>query len=411
MRISKVMPAKKWMLVISCIGVLGLVALSGFVLFDATKAQVDITEDGEKQTIQTHADTVAELLNEEEITVGEHDDISPNMDAAIEDGMEINYKTAKQVTVTIDKDEDIYYTTVDTIGDFLDEESIKTGKHDDISVKRNDNIKDNQKINIDRAYQVTISDSGEESMFWTTGATIEQLLQDHDISLNDADKVKPALDKKAKEDKTIKIVRVETDTDRVKESLDFDTVTEEDSSLQQGKEKVVSEGKKGTMVKDYEITMEDGEEVDRELVNKEVKKESENRVVAIGTKEPKPEQEQKSDVVTLSNSKSNTSSEDSSSSSSEEFYMTATGYTAYCNGCSGITATGINLKDNPDAKVVAVDPSVIPLGSKVWVEGYGEAIAGDTGGAIKGNRIDIFVPDKADTHKYNMKEVKVKVLD
>lgn len=42
-------------------------------------------------------------------------------------------------------------------------------------------------------------------------------------------------------------------------------------------------------------------------------------------------------------------------------------------------------------KMIAVDPKVIPLGSKVWVEGYGEAIAGDTGGAIKGNRIDILL--------------------
>ena len=42
-------------------------------------------------------------------------------------------------------------------------------------------------------------------------------------------------------------------------------------------------------------------------------------------------------------------------------------------------------------KMMAVDPKVIPLGSKVWVEGYGEAIAGDTGGAIKGNRIDILL--------------------
>ena len=56
------------------------------------------------------------------------------------------------------------------------------------------------------------------------------------------------------------------------------------------------------------------------------------------------------------------------------------------------TATGINLRSNPNLKVIAVDPSVIPLGSKVWVEGYGYAVAGDTGGAIKGNKIDLFMP-------------------
>src|SRR5699024_3794332 len=84
----------------------------------------------------------------------------------------------------------------------------------------------------------------------------------------------------------------------------------------------------------------------------------------------------------LVNKKSN---KEPSNDSIKEITMSATGSTAKCTGCSGITATGIDLNKNPNAKVVAVDPSVIPLGSRVWVSGYGEAIAGDTGGAIKGN--------------------------
>ncbi|WP_053366781.1 3D domain-containing protein [Bacillus sp. FJAT-27245] len=97
--------------------------------------------------------------------------------------------------------------------------------------------------------------------------------------------------------------------------------------------------------------------------------------------------------------------------SGKELIVTATAYTASCEGCSGITATGINLKNNPGAKVISVDPSVIPLGSKVYVEGYGYAVAGDTGGAIKGNRIDIFIPSKDAALKYGVQSVKVKILD
>jgi 3D (Asp-Asp-Asp) domain-containing protein len=95
----------------------------------------------------------------------------------------------------------------------------------------------------------------------------------------------------------------------------------------------------------------------------------------------------------------------------KEISVKATAYTASCEGCSGVTATGINLKADPNAKVISVDPNVIPLGSKVLVEGYGVATAADTGGAIKGNRIDIFIPSKQAAINYGAKKVKVKILN
>jgi len=99
------------------------------------------------------------------------------------------------------------------------------------------------------------------------------------------------------------------------------------------------------------------------------------------------------------------------SAGSKVIVMEASAYTASCKGCTGITATGINLKENPNTKVISVDPSVIPLGSKVNVEGYGVAIAGDTGGAIKGKRIDVFIPNKQDAINFGRKQVKVTILD
>lgn len=94
-----------------------------------------------------------------------------------------------------------------------------------------------------------------------------------------------------------------------------------------------------------------------------------------------------------------------------EMLVTATAYTAYCTGCSGTTAYGIDLRANPNQKVIAVDPKIIPLGTKVWVEGYGEAIAGDTGGAIKGNKIDVFIPSQESALAWGVKQVKIKVLN
>lgn len=93
-----------------------------------------------------------------------------------------------------------------------------------------------------------------------------------------------------------------------------------------------------------------------------------------------------------------------------EFMVSTTAYTAYCRGCSGITKTGINLKKNPNLKVIAVDPRVIKLGTKVYVEGYGYAIAGDTGSAIKGNKIDVFMPNHSSALRWGRKTVKIKIL-
>jgi 3D (Asp-Asp-Asp) domain-containing protein len=95
----------------------------------------------------------------------------------------------------------------------------------------------------------------------------------------------------------------------------------------------------------------------------------------------------------------------------KEITVEATAYTAECEGCIGITKTGVDLNANPDTKVIAVDPSIIPLGSKVYVEGYGYATAEDTGGAIKGNRIDVFVPEQNDALQWGRKQVKVTIID
>lgn len=108
--------------------------------------------------------------------------------------------------------------------------------------------------------------------------------------------------------------------------------------------------------------------------------------------------------------KTTTPSRSTSGTVAKEFTVSATAYTAYCKGCSGITRTGLNLKKNPGLKVIAVDPKVIPLGTKVHVEGYGYAVAGDTGGAIKGKKIDVFIPTQSSALKWGRKNVKIKIL-
>ena len=140
----------------------------------------------------------------------------------------------------------------------------------------------------------------------------------------------------------------------MEESVDFAVEKKNDSSLLKGTEKVVTQGQKGKVERTYVTVKENGEVVSKSVTEEKVVEEPITEVVAVGTK-----------VVTASVSRS-----DSEPASGKEFYVEATAYTPYCSGCSGISATGINLRSNSSLKVIAVDPNVIELGSKVWVEGY-----------------------------------------
>lgn len=114
---------------------------------------------------------------------------------------------------------------------------------------------------------------------------------------------------------------------------------------------------------------------------------------------------------------SNTSSTSNSSeatatttniSTSKTLVMQSTGYSTEQSGLSAYSATGINLREHPNC--IAVDPSVIPLGSIVWVSGYGVTVAGDTGGAIKGNIIDVHFATVGQANSWGRRTVTVKIL-
>ena len=96
---------------------------------------------------------------------------------------------------------------------------------------------------------------------------------------------------------------------------------------------------------------------------------------------------------------------------SVEFYVESTAYSVEKSSPSErITAAGIDIGKNPNIKLIAVDPKVIPLRTKVYVDGYGEAIAGDTGGAIKGKKIDVLFPTDKEARQWGRKTVKIRIL-
>ncbi|MDE5416005.1 G5 and 3D domain-containing protein [Alkalihalobacterium chitinilyticum] len=385
-----------------------VIGTMSFAIYETTKANVTVTADEEEVTIRTHANTVAEVMEELGYVVGEYDELEPAISEKITGNMSISWKIAKEINVAINGDEKQVWTTADSVEDLIAQLDITVKEHDKISPSLNTEIQPEMNVTYESAFMVRVTSDGEEHEVWTTSTTVADFLEKESITLGELDRVEPALEDILNTEEEIKVVRVEKVTDVVEETVAFATVTKNDSSLQKGKEKVVDSGQSGLVEKHYEVVLEDGKEVSRELIKTETTRESKDRVVAVGTRQPTPTVSRGSSPTQTSTSQSSPSQ---SSPSGKTLRVSATAYTANCSGCSGITATGINLKNNRNMKVIAVDPNVIPLGSRVHVEGYGTAIAGDTGGAIRGNKIDVHVPTKADAFNWGRRTVTITILD
>jgi uncharacterized protein YabE (DUF348 family) len=386
---SKSMSKKKWA-VISASFVVFATTL-GILTFEGTKETVALTLDGEKKIVKTHADTIQELFDELDISLRSEDYVSQKLDTKVKDNLKIVWKPAKQVEMVIDNEKKTIWTTADTVAEVLTEQEIALKEFDEVDPKPEEAIKSNMSIAIQKAFQLTLNNGGTKNKVWTTSTTVADFLAGQGITLQPLDRVEPTLDASVKENAVINVVRIEKVTDVVEEPINFAVVTRKDAKLQKGKEKVVSNGQKGLLTKEYEVILENGKEVSRKLVSEKKVREKKDQIVAVGTK-----------VIQKQVSRG--------MSTGVEYYVTSTAYTANCNGCSGRTATGINLHQNPNIKVIAVDPRVIPLGTKVYVEGYGYAVAADTGSAIKGNKIDVFFPTKSQAYRWGNRTVKIKIL-
>lgn len=389
---SKTLSKKK--LVIFSASFLVFVAALGIFMYEGTKKTVALTLDGQERVIKTHANTIQDLFNDLDISLRSEDYLSLAVNTKVKENLSIVWKPAKQVEVIQDQEKKTYWTAADTVKDFLKEQNIVVNEHDKLNLNPDAKLKKDMKIAIQRAFPLKVVVGGKEQDVWSTSTTVADFLSQQGITLNELDRVEPELKQTVTKDDVINVIRVEKVTDVVEEPINFAVITKNDSNLEKGKQKVVSQGQEGLLSKHYEVILENGKEVSRKLVSEKKVKEKQDKVVAMGTK-----------VIVAQVSRGE------SEPAGKEFYVTSTAYTANCSGCSGRTATGINLRANPNIKVIAVDPSVIPLGTKVYVEGYGYAIAADKGSAVKGYKIDVFFPSTSDAYRWGRKRVKIKILN
>ncbi|MCM3136446.1 ubiquitin-like domain-containing protein [Paenibacillus polysaccharolyticus] len=314
-------------------------------------------------------------------------------------------QAGKQVSLVIDGKAQVVETRTGMLQEMLEEQSITVSPHDKVSMPMNGAITDGDRIVIERAVPVNITADGDTKTLYTTDSSVQGVIQQAGIEVANHDKVYPALGTAIKADMKIRVVRVTKHTVDVKHPIAYKVVKTADPSLFQGDNRVVVKGKEGTIVQHIEKVFQDGELVSKKVVGKTVASNRVDKVIAVGTKAKPVVKEPEVQLVSAKTSTAKkavtTNSKKTSASGSKVITVSGNSFkyskvlknvsmTAYSSEEPGIgtkTASGTRVTEG---RTIAVDPKVIPIGWWVYIEGLGFRRAEDTGGAIKGNKIDVY---------------------
>lgn len=309
----------------------------------------------------------------------------------------------KEIELTINKENIKLQTKAKTVEEVLDDMNYEFIEGSKINHSLDSEIEDDMLIDIETSKNITVNHGNNIIKTETFAQTVEEVLDQENISLGKDDKVSPSLNTEIEDGDTLKIDIYKFKEYKKEKELNYKTVKKDSASLYKGDSKVEQEGSKGLKVLNYKKTFKNGELISDELISEKIAKKPVNKIILIGTKnKPKPVVSNPSGGSYIDNSGS------FDGNSRGVLYMNATAYTpdpAENGGYSG-TALGTPLRRG----VVAVDPSVIPLGTRLYIEGYGYARAEDTGGAIKGNKIDLLFMTRSEAYSFGRRTVKVHIL-
>ncbi|OHW61447.1 cell wall-binding protein YocH precursor [Andreesenia angusta] len=320
-------------------------------------------------------------------------------------GMGVYDFGVKSGSLEIDGKVEEIKTNTETVGELLEEKGVSLEKEDKLNADIDEKLKDEFSISIKKAVPVVITADGSSKELKTAESTVAEVLKSKGIYYDKVDRVEPGLETEVTPHMEIELVRVTEAYKKVQEEIAYETETKENPELPKGQTKTVQAGEKGVKEKEVKEVYENGALASTETLSEAVSKEPVKEIVEKGTKE----------AVVASRSSSSRSGAVASggnvSGSGMVFNASAYDDSPEQNGgYAGITAMGTRLRPG----VVAVDPRVIPLGSRVYIEymdgtpwGYG--IAEDTGGAIKGNKIDIYM--QSGTMEFGRRSMRVYIVN
>lgn len=329
----------------------------------------------------------------------------------------------KEVVLEVDGEKTDVVSYSKTVGEFLEQEDVDFKEGAFVNLPLETKIESNQNIIIINPKTYSFKHKDSMKAVKSIYETVEDVLKDEDLELGKLDYTKPALSEKVEEGDVIDIVRVKEKTVVEEEKIEFEKIEEKTNKLFKGESKLKQKGEEGVKEKHIKKIYENDKLVKKDLLKEEVTTDAKDHIVLVGTKnKPKPKAKpvsrssvSRSRAVKPAKSNNSKASHSNASVSGKTITMNASAYDlSYASTGKrpgdrgyGITASGMKARHG----VVAVDPRVIPLGTKLYIEGYGNAIAGDTGGAIKGNRIDLFYNSRSAALNFGRRQVKVTILN
>lgn len=346
--------------------------------------KITFSVDGKVVNVISLGGTVAEALEKAKLTVAKEDRIKPALNSQVEDGMRVEIVRAVPINVKVDGKDISFKTAALNVAEALKEQSIVVAPEDLVEPMPTNKLKAGMKVAITRALPLTIQVDGKEMPVKSPQQTVAQVLNEAKVTLGPLDKVLPSLTTSAANNLKIKVIRVAQKEEQVEQPVPYETVRRKDRSMALGINKVIQEGKNGLARLRYKIIMEDGRPVKKELLGRSILNPSVSKIIAMGT------------LQTVS--RGGTDFKYSEAMNMKTSAYTHTGHR---------TASGTY----PSHGVVAVDPKVIPMGSKLYIEGYGYATALDKGSDIKGARLDLFFETRREALNWGLRTKKVYILD